>query len=201
MSAQISSMLIRGRAGLAVNKPAEPVPPGWLWVPVNSVARQETGHTPSRSHPEWWGGDIPWIGIRDARLHHGGVIYDTLQTTNPLGLANSSARLLPKGTVCLSRTASVGYVTIMGDADYDLVSPRMSALPDFIVATHHGAKFSGSVVLPHGGSGRCVVSVGKGNGYGHPSSAAIANHSSAGWSIEYTSQWGAVRRSDRYLGP
>ena len=92
-------------------------------------------------------------------------------------------------------------VLYMGDADYDLVSPRMSALPDFIVATHHGAKFSGSVVLPLGGSGRCVVSVGKGNGYGHPSSAAIANHSSAGWSIEYTSQWGAVRRSDRYLGP
>jgi type I restriction enzyme S subunit len=30
------------------------------------------------------------------------------------GLANSSARILPAGTVCLSRTASVGYVTLMG---------------------------------------------------------------------------------------
>lgn len=92
-------------------------------------------------------------------------------------------------------------VLYMGDADYDLVSPRMSALPDFIVATHHGAKFSGSVVSPHTGRGRCVVSVGKGNGYGHPSSAAIASHSSAGWFIEFTCQWGAVMRSDRYLGP
>ncbi|MFQ6181848.1 restriction endonuclease subunit S [Sinorhizobium meliloti] len=138
MSAQISSMLIRGRAGLAVNKPAEPVPPGWLWVPVNSVARQETGHTPSRSHPEWWGGDIPWIGIRDARLHHGGVIYDTLQTTNPLGLANSSARLLPKGTVCLSRTASVGYVTIMGrdmatSQDFVTWTCSEALVPEFLV--------------------------------------------------------------------
>ena len=138
MSPQVSSMLIRGRAGLAVNRPNEPVPPGWVWVPVNSVARQETGHTPSRSHPEWWGGDIPWIGIRDARLHHGGVIHDTLQTTNPLGLANSSARLLPKGTVCLSRTASVGYVTIMGrdmatSQDFVTWTCSEALVPEFLV--------------------------------------------------------------------
>ncbi|MBX5272998.1 4'-phosphopantetheinyl transferase [Rhizobium sp. NLR17b] len=138
MSAQISSMLIRGKAGLAVNKPVEPVPPGWAWVAVNSIARQETGHTPSRSHPEWWGGDIPWIGIRDARLHHGGVIYETLQTTNPLGLANSSARLLPKGTVCLSRTASVGYVTIMGrdmatSQDFVTWTCSEALIPEFLV--------------------------------------------------------------------
>ena len=37
-----------------------------------------------------------------------------MQTISKEGLANSSARLLPAGTVCLSRTASVGYVTMMG---------------------------------------------------------------------------------------
>jgi type I restriction enzyme S subunit len=31
-----------------------------------------------------------------------------------LGIANSSARVLPENTVCLSRTASVGYVVVMG---------------------------------------------------------------------------------------
>jgi type I restriction enzyme S subunit len=34
--------------------------------------------------------------------------------TTPEGIANSSAVLLPKGTVCFSRTASVGFSTIMG---------------------------------------------------------------------------------------
>lgn len=78
------------------------------------VARLETGHTPSRRRPDYWEGDIPWIGIRDATENHGGVLYDTSQHTTEMGIANSSARVLPAWTVCLSRTASVGYVVVMG---------------------------------------------------------------------------------------
>ena len=78
------------------------------------MARLESGHTPSRRHPEYWDGEIPWIGIRDATGNHGRTIFETIQKTNDLGIANSSARVLPAGTVCLSRTASVGYVVVMG---------------------------------------------------------------------------------------
>ena len=106
--------IIAGRGGISVNSPGTALAAGWAWVPLLRVARQETGHTPSRSHPEWWNGDVPWVGIPDANRHHGGVIDDTLQTINAAGLANSAARLLPAGTVVLSRTASVGYVAIMG---------------------------------------------------------------------------------------
>jgi len=56
---------------------------------------------------------VPWLSIRDAKAHHAKRIRDTEECTNELGIANSSARVLPKGTVCLSRTASVGYVVIM----------------------------------------------------------------------------------------
>src|SRR5438874_10867961 len=91
-----------------------PAPPGWEWVRLQDVARLETGHTPSREHPEYWDGDIPWIGIKDATGSHGRTILDTFQHTNQLGIDNSSARLLPARTVCLSRTASVGYVVVMG---------------------------------------------------------------------------------------
>ncbi len=78
------------------------------------MARLESGHTPSRRKPEYWGGDIPWIGIRDATGNHGRTLIDTQQHTNQLGIDNSSARVLPANTVCLSRTASVGYVVVMG---------------------------------------------------------------------------------------
>jgi type I restriction enzyme S subunit len=54
------------------------------------------------------------MGIRDAKANHGSQIRETEENTNPIGIANSSARVLPKDTVCLSRTASVGYVVVMG---------------------------------------------------------------------------------------
>jgi len=106
--------VIPGDAILSVGNPGTPTQPGWEWTLLTDVARLETGHTPSRRHPEYWGGAVPWIGIRDATGNHGRVLYETNEETNDLGIANSSARVLPAGTVCLSRTASVGYVVVMG---------------------------------------------------------------------------------------
>jgi type I restriction enzyme S subunit len=102
------------KTALAVGMPSTPAPHGWRWSPLTALARLESGHTPSRNHPEYWDGDIPWIGIQDAKAHHGGPIEDTQQKTNELGITHSSARMLPKNTVCLSRTASVGYVVVTG---------------------------------------------------------------------------------------
>lgn len=106
--------VIPGDFALSVNQSNMIAPDGWKWLPMVDVARMESGHTPSRSFPEYWNGDVPWIGIADARLHHTSTIEDTIQHTNNLGLENSAARLLPAGTVCVSRTASVGYVVKMG---------------------------------------------------------------------------------------
>lgn len=103
-----------GDAALSVGHPGTPPPNGWEWFPMSAVACLESGHTPSRRYPKYWDGDIPWIGIRDAREHHGGRIEITSQFVTQAGLDNSAARLLPAGTVCLSRTASVGYVVEMG---------------------------------------------------------------------------------------
>lgn len=86
----------------------------WRWQRLTDLARLESGHTPSRRHPEWWGGHVPWLALPDIRKLHGKYAYETTENTNDAGLANSSARLLPPCTVCLSRTASVGFVTILG---------------------------------------------------------------------------------------
>lgn len=92
-------------------------------------------------------------------------------------------------------------VLYMGDADYNLVSLAAPSLPAFLVATHHGAKFAGGVVSPVGGHGSCVVSVGKGNKYKHPSEAALTSHENAGWSLGYTCERDGIPRGDRSLGP
>jgi type I restriction enzyme S subunit len=106
--------VIPGRVALSVGCPDLEPPKGWKWTSLSSVAQLESGHTPSRKHPEYWDGGIPWIGIKDATENHGRTLSDTYQHVSELGLENSSARLLPANTVCLSRTASVGFVVVMG---------------------------------------------------------------------------------------
>lgn len=111
---EATTRIIPGDHALSVGMPETDAPEGWQWTKLTDLARLESGHTPSRKHPEYWQGEIPWISLTDARPYHGGIIDETTEHTNELGIANSSARVLPKGTVCLSRTASVGYIVLMG---------------------------------------------------------------------------------------
>jgi type I restriction enzyme, S subunit len=91
-----------GVAGLSVNDPGTEPPERWAWVSLRRIARQETGHTPSRSHPEYWDGGVPWIGIRDAGNHHGRVIHQTLQTVSDQGWQIQQRDCFPQG-LCVSQ--------------------------------------------------------------------------------------------------
>jgi type I restriction enzyme S subunit len=90
------------------------VPKDWSLVHLTSVARLESGHTPARNQPSYWDGYIPWISLHDSAMLDVSEITRTELTVSQEGIANSSARLLPKGTVVFSRTATVGKSTIMG---------------------------------------------------------------------------------------
>ncbi|MEU8196232.1 restriction endonuclease subunit S [Microbispora amethystogenes] len=96
----------------------ETVPEAWHEVRLGLLARMGSGHTPSRSRPDWWVDcSIPWITtgevkqIRDDRIEE---LYETREMISELGLVNSAAELHPAGTVVLCRTASAGYSAIMG---------------------------------------------------------------------------------------
>ncbi|MCA2201712.1 restriction endonuclease subunit S [Streptomyces sp. SMS_SU21] len=115
------------------------VPRTWQEVRVGLLAQMGSGHTPSRSHPEWWVDCyIPWITtgevkqVRDDRLED---LHTTREKISDLGLANSAAELHPKGTVFLCRTASAGYSGVMG--------LDMATSQDFVTWT------CGPRLLPH----------------------------------------------------
>jgi type I restriction enzyme S subunit len=94
--------------------PREPNEFGWPWVLMDEVARLATGHTPDRKREEYWNGSIPWMSLPDIRALDGREATGTTWSVTEAGIDNSSAVVLPPGTVCYSRTASVGFVTILG---------------------------------------------------------------------------------------
>jgi type I restriction enzyme S subunit len=93
------------------------IPAHWEVMKTKYAAGLRSGHTPSRQHPEYWENcTIPWFGLADVWQIRSGrreYVSETSEKISALGLANSAACLLPKGTVILSRTASVGFSAIM----------------------------------------------------------------------------------------
>jgi len=114
LEAALFREFFHGLSPAMIGLPKDAAPAAWKWTRLLGLADLESGHTPSRRHPEWWDGDIPWLALPDIRALDGKVAMETKERTNPLGITNSSARILPKDTVALSRTASVGFVTIFG---------------------------------------------------------------------------------------
>lgn len=112
----LSRIVLQSFPGVPVSTKASEVKQsqGWQWHRLTDLALLQSGHTPSRRRPEWWGGHVPWLALPDIRKLHGKYAYATTENTNDAGIANSSARVLPVGTVCFSRTASVGFVCILG---------------------------------------------------------------------------------------
>ncbi|MFI7250342.1 restriction endonuclease subunit S [Micromonospora chalcea] len=89
----------------------------WPVVPLRLIARMGTGHTPDRSKLEYWRDcHIPWVTTPDLTSQPDSVapLMETQQKISQLGLENSAAVLHEAGTVMLSRTASIGYSTLIG---------------------------------------------------------------------------------------
>lgn len=90
------------------------VPEDWEVSKIQYYAKIESGHTPSKSIEKYWENcTIPWISLNDSKqLRVVDYISDTAFEISELGLANSSARILPKNTVVFTRDASIGLSAI-----------------------------------------------------------------------------------------
>lgn len=75
---------------------------------LDDVARRGSGHTPSKSHPDYWDGRLHWVSLKDTFRLDRGLIRETTATISDRGLAHSSAVMHPAGTVVLLRDAGVG---------------------------------------------------------------------------------------------
>lgn len=89
------------------------VPEGWKLGLLDDFAERGSGHTPSKSKPEYWNGGIKWVSLSDSHQLDNGYVYETDKEISELGIENSSAVLHPKETVFMSRDAGVGKSGVM----------------------------------------------------------------------------------------
>lgn len=85
------------------------LPSACSWAEVGSLATVVLGGTPSRKHPDYWGGRIPWLNSGEANRFR---VLSGSEGITDAGYANSSTKLMPVGTTLLAITgATLGQVT------------------------------------------------------------------------------------------
>ena len=84
----------------------------WEVKKLGDVCQIISGGTPSTRNSEYWDGDIKWCTPTDITSNKGKYLSKTSRKITDQGLKNSSATLLPKGTLLLCSRATVGEVRI-----------------------------------------------------------------------------------------
>ena len=82
---------------------------------IEEICDTTGGGTPSTSHPEYWDGDVPWVVPTDITKNSCLTLLSTEKKITKLGLAKSSAKMLPPKAILMTSRASVGY---FGVADF-----------------------------------------------------------------------------------
>ena len=81
-------------------------------VSLQQICDIQIGKTPSRSVPEYWGGELPWVTISDFAA--GRIVTMTKERITKIGAAKSGSKRIPQGTLLLSFKLSLGKRTVSG---------------------------------------------------------------------------------------
>jgi type I restriction enzyme S subunit len=73
-------------------------PKGWPTKKLGDLYHVVGGGTPSKSSPEYWAGDIPWVSPKDMKCD---VVLDTEDHITPEAINNSSTRIVKEGSVLI----------------------------------------------------------------------------------------------------
>jgi type I restriction enzyme S subunit len=85
---------------------------GWKKYKLEDIAEIVGGGTPSTANSDYWGGEIPWLTPRDLSINQNRFVCHGERNITKLGLENSSAKLLPAGSILLTSRAPIGYLAI-----------------------------------------------------------------------------------------
>lgn len=121
-------------------KPEIKIDPEWEWIELGKICNIYNGSTPSRSNSEYWNdGSIPWFTVDDIR-EQGRMIKYTKQHITDKALQETSLKLLPKDTVLICCTASVGEygisrIPLTTNQQFNgmVIKDNSTILPDYLL--------------------------------------------------------------------
>ena len=87
--------------------------PSWETGTISNLGTVIGGSTPSKARPEYYTKNgIAWITPKDLSINRSKFITHGESDITELGLKNSSATVMPEGTVLFSSRAPIGYIAI-----------------------------------------------------------------------------------------
>ena len=112
----------------AAEQPYE-VPENWVWVRLGAIAEIVTGGTPSKKHPEYYGGNFPFYKPSD--LDQGRLTYDASEYLSEEG--KKVSRIIPKNSTavcCIGSIGKCGYLMCEGTTNQQINSaiPKINSL-------------------------------------------------------------------------
>lgn len=105
------------------------VPENWVWVRLGAIAEIVTGGTPSKKHPEYYGGNFPFYKPSD--LDQGRLTYDASEYLSEEG--KKVSRIIPKNSTavcCIGSIGKCGYLMCEGTTNQQINSaiPKINSL-------------------------------------------------------------------------
>ncbi len=114
------------------------IPENWVWCRLGDIGKITGGGTPSMANSDYWNGDIPWVTSKDMWTEN---IYDTEMKITKAGVHNSSANIIPEGSILivgrsgiLKRKLPVAINKIQCTVNQDLkvIIPHINSMSRFL---------------------------------------------------------------------
>jgi type I restriction enzyme S subunit len=138
-------------------------PAHWLRVPLGKMGEWRGGGTPSKSRPEFWKGDLPWISPKDMKVLH---IADAQDHISPAAVEGSSVRLIPPGSLLmvvrgmiLARAFPVALTTreVTINQDMKALLPSEPKTKDYLLVALRAFEPDVLAAIEHSSHGTCKL--------------------------------------------
>ena len=114
------------------------IPDSWEWARPTTLGKIVGGGTPKTNITEYWyNGTIPWLTPADMKFVTGKYVTKGERCITEKGLKESSAHMMPAGSIVYSSRAPIGYIAIASaelctNQGFKSLVPTLMCIDDYV---------------------------------------------------------------------